>query len=91
MTSKEQPAPGRSITVDETNFSFLWWHTAVMVLKYFGLAAGTPPISDAERLDAFARLGLLYHQHRDALPDEADLVMYWLLTRAQDLVEVSGH
>jgi len=82
--------PKRTVTIDETTFVFLWYHTAGMIMTYFG-AGGMVPISDAQRLDSVERLGRLYQKHRDALTDKADLVMDHLVGAAEDLAGVTGH
>jgi len=80
----------RAVTIDETTFIFLWYHTAGMIMTYFG-AGGMVPVSDAQRLDSVAQLGRLYQKHRDALTDKADLVMVHLVGAAEDLAGVTGH
>ena len=82
--------PSEYRLVHEVTLSFLWYQTAGITLRYFGVGK-IQPISDAERIDCVAHLDRLYQEHGDVLSGEAALVMDCLIAAALDLAEVSGH
>ena len=77
-------------SIESEMLSFLWYQAAGLTLQYFGVGA-IRPASDADRINCVTRLGLLYQQHSDILPEEAVLIMDCLLSAAIDLQQVSGH
>jgi hypothetical protein len=87
---KDHPIPHGYRLIDDNMLSFLWFQAAGITLHYFGIGT-IQPASDAERIDCVHRLGELWREHVDLLPDEAAVIMDWLITAANDLSAVSGH
>lgn len=76
--------------VDEEALSFLWFQAASLTLHSLGVVQGHA-MSDGQRLDSVARLGQLYLQHAEVLPDEAALVMDCLIAAAGGLSIPAEH
>jgi hypothetical protein len=86
--TSDSSAAGR--LVDEEALSFLWFQAASLTLRSLGVAQGHM-MSDGQRLDSVARLGKLYLQHAEVLPDEAVLVMDCLIAAAGGLITPTEH
>jgi hypothetical protein len=87
--SKDRAAFGRLRLIDENMLSFLWFQAAGITLHYFGIGK-IRPASDQERLDCVYRLGTLWCEHADILPDESAVIMDHLIGAATDLGERDG-
>lgn len=75
---------------EENMLSFLWFQAAGITLHYFGIGT-IQPATDGERIDCVRRLGELWREHADLLPDEAVVLMDRLISAADDLAAISGH